>query len=275
MLYLITLLILAFSWQKMPDTLKTPACIKENHRVDTPAKFSHLVWHDEFNYTGLPDSSKWAFDTGGSGFGNHELQFYTNARKKNAWVSGGKLTITARKEDWKSNHYTSAKLITKDKAAWKYGKIEVRAKLPKGRGTWPAIWMLPDIDHLQWPDDGEIDIMENVGFDQGNIHGTIHTKSYNHILGTQKGDTIRIPDCSDQYHVYAISWTSEEINFFVDDRKYFTFKNEHKSKAEWPFDNKFYLILNIAIGGDWGGKEGVDPHIFPAKMDIDYVRVYQ
>lgn len=242
---------------------------------DTSHNFSTLVWHDEFNYTGLPDPDKWAYDTGGSGFGNHELQYYTLARRSNAWVSGGRLTITARKEDWRGKQYTSAKLITRKKAAWQYGKIEVRAKLPEGRGTWPAIWMLADHTPFHWPDDGEIDIMEHVGFDPGNIHGTVHTKAFNHVLGTQKGAEIMIPDCSKNYHVYAITWTPEKIDFRVDDKKYFTFDNDHKGKPEWPFDAQFYLILNIAIGGDWGGMKGVDPQLFPAKMEIDYVRVYQ
>lgn len=243
--------------------------------ADTMPSYTKLIWHDEFNYTGLPDTTKWTYDTGGSGFGNHELQYYTRDKKSNAWVSDGNLTITALKEDWKGKVYTSAKLRTKGKAAWKYGKIEIRAKIPKGRGTWPAIWMLSDHTPFKWPDDGEIDIMEHVGFDPGNIHGTVHTKSYNHILGTQKGDTIMVPDCMDQFHIYGIIWTPEKIDFFVDNHHYFTFHNEHKTKAEWPFDDKFYLILNIAIGGDWGGQKGVDNRIFPAKMEIDYVRVYQ
>lgn len=270
-----TLLFIFFLLECLNPGISQQTTVVRENTADTSGHFSKLVWHDEFNYTGLPDTSKWAYDTGGSGFGNHELQYYTLANKSNTWVSQGKLTITARKQNYGGNAYTSAKIITKGKAAWRYGKIAVRAKLPKGRGTWPAIWMLSDHTPLSWPDNGEIDIMEHVGFDPGVIHGTVHTKSYNHVLGTQKGDTISVSDCMEQYHVYAISWSPEKIDFWVDNHKYFTFRNEHKTQAEWPFNSKFYLILNIAVGGDWGGAKGVAPDIFPAKMEIDYVRVYQ
>ncbi|HSC37013.1 MAG TPA: glycoside hydrolase family 16 protein, partial [Chitinophagaceae bacterium] len=146
----------------------------------------NLVWSDEFNYKGLPDSTKWRYETGGHGWGNHELEFYTARRPENARVEDGKLIIEARKEPWQGMQYTSARLSTKGKSDWQYGRIEVRAKLPKGRGTWPAIWMLGAVNPLKWPDDGEIDIMEHVGFNQGVIHGTIHCKKYNHVLHTQK-----------------------------------------------------------------------------------------
>src|ERR1044071_3886031 len=135
-----------------------------------------LVSKDEFNYTGLPDSTKWNYDVGGNGWGNNELEFYTEKRSENARVENGNLVIEARKESWQGLNYTSARLLTKNKGDWQYGKIEVRARLPRGRGTWPAIWMLGSTTPLKWPDDGEIDIMEHVGFDQGVIHGTIHCK---------------------------------------------------------------------------------------------------
>lgn len=234
-----------------------------------------LVWSDEFNYKGLPDTSKWSFNTGGNGFGNHEKEYYTKARLENARVENGHLIIEARKEDWEQNHYTSAKLVSKGKGDWLYGRFEVRAKLPRGRGTWPAIWMLASKTPMRWPDDGEIDIMEHVGYDPGKIHGTVHTKSYNHVLGTQKSAIIDVTDCMDAFHVYAIEWTPEEIGFFVDGKKYFGFRNEHKTHAEWPYDSPFYMILNLAIGGDWGGQKGIDDSIFPQQMQVDYVRVYQ
>src|SRR5687768_12398673 len=148
------------------------------------------VWSDEFEYTGLPDSTHWAYDTGGDGWGNNELQFYTIKRAENARVENGKLIIEARREPWENKEYTSARLITKGKADWQYGRIDVRAKLPRGRGTWPAIWMLAANEPLAWPGDGEIDIMEHVGHGQGRVHGTVHTKKYNHVAGTQRGDTI-------------------------------------------------------------------------------------
>jgi beta-glucanase (GH16 family) len=234
-----------------------------------------LVWSDEFNYTGLPDSTKWGYDIGGHGWGNQELEFYTGKRPENARVENGNLVIEARKETWQGMNFTSARLVTKGKAEWQYRKIEVRAKLPKGRGTWPAIWMLGATTPLKWPDDGEIDIMEHVGFHQGYIHGSIHCKKYYHSIGTQKSDTIQVPDCSENFHVYAMEWNKDSINVSVDGNVYFSFANEHSGYDAWPFDNKMYLLLNIAVGGGWGGQQGVDETIWPQRMEVDYVRVYQ
>ncbi len=233
------------------------------------------VWADEFNYQGLPDSTKWTFETGGHGWGNNELQFYTAKRLENARVENGSLVIEARKEDWEGKKYTSTRLISKGKGDWKYGRIEVRARIPKGVGTWPAIWMLASTDPLNWPDDGEIDIMEHVGFDQGVIHASIHSKKYNHVIGTQKTATIPVPDCSDNFHVYAVDWNKDSIRVSIDSNIYFRFANEHTGLQAWPFDQPFHLLLNIAIGGNWGGKKGVDDRIFPVRIEIDYVRVYQ
>jgi len=234
-----------------------------------------LVWSDEFNYKGLPDQNKWGYDTGGHGWGNNELQYYTFKKKKNARVENGHLVIEAHKEQIGSNAYTSARLVTKGKGDWTSGRIEVRAKLPKGLGTWPAIWMLGSKTPLTWPDDGEIDIMEHVGFDQGNIHASVHTKKYNHVIGTQKTDTIRVNDCSDAFHVYQLDWDAETIRVGIDNNYYFTFKNEHTDRTAWPFNEPIYLLLNIAVGGNWGGQKGVDSTIYPLRMEIDYVRVYQ
>ncbi len=234
-----------------------------------------LVWSDEFNYTGLPDSSKWWYDVGGNGWGNHELEFYTSKKTENARVENGHLIIEARKEKWQNNDYTSARLLTKGKADWQYGKIEVSAKLPKGTGTWPAIWMLASKDPNSWPDDGEIDIMEHVGFDQGSIHGTIHCKKYNHVIHTQKSDTAIVKDCSEKFHVYGLEWSADSILISVDSRIYFRFANEHSGYDAWPFDNKMHLILNLAVGGDWGGAKGIAQDIWPQRMEVDYVRIYQ
>jgi beta-glucanase (GH16 family) len=241
----------------------------------TANKAYRLVWQDEFNYTGHPDSSKWVEETGGDGWGNHELQYYTSGNLGNARVGNGVLTIQAKKEPYKSNKYTSAKLITRGKQEWNYGRIEVKAKLPKGRGTWPAIWMLAANKPLKWPDDGEIDIMEHVGFNPGYVHGSVHCKKYYHVIGTQKTDTTIVPDFSDAFHVYSMQWNKDSLTVGIDGKDFFKFANEHSGYDAWPFDNKFYLILNIAVGGDWGGAKGVDDEIFPQKMEIDYVRVYQ
>ena len=234
-----------------------------------------LVWSDEFNYTGLPDSTKWTAEVGGHGWGNNELQYYTAGRKENARVENGMLTIEARKENREGNNYTSARLITKHKGDWQYGKIEVKAKLPKGLGTWPAIWMLGSPTPLKWPDDGEIDIMEHVGYNQGFVHASVHTKKFNHVIGTQKTDTIEVKDCSENFHVYSVEWNKDSVKVAVDGNFYFHFANEHSGYDAWPFDNKMYLLFNIAVGGNWGGKKGIDETIWPQRMEIDYVRVYQ
>jgi beta-glucanase (GH16 family) len=233
------------------------------------------VWGDEFNYNGLPDSSKWNYDVGGHGWGNQELQFYTGRRSENARVENGHLIIEARKEKWEGKDYTSARLISKGKGDWKYGRIEVKARIPKGLGTWPAIWMLASTKPFKWPEDGEIDIMEHVGYNQGFVHGSVHTKKYHHSIGTQKTDTIFIKDCSENFHVYSVEWNAEKVDVAVDGKVFFSFPNEHSGYLAWPFDNKMYLLLNVAVGGAWGGAKGLDPSVYPVRMEVDYVRVYQ
>jgi len=172
-------------------------------------------------------------------------------------------------------NYTSARLSTKGKGDWKNGRIEVRAKIPKGIGTWPAIWMLASTTPLRWPDDGEIDIMEHVGHNPGFIHFSIHTKKFNHIIGTQKTDTLYMPNAIKSFHVYAMQWDEQTMHWFVDGKQVFEITNDGTGKDAWPFNQPFYLILNIAVGGNWGGQKGVDETIFPQRMLIDYVRVYQ
>ena len=242
--------------------------------IQAQAKWK-LAWSDEFNYNGLPDTSKWSYDEGGNGWGNHELEYYTKARKENARVEKGNLIIETRREKWENMNYTSTRLVSRGKGDWKYGKIEVRAKLPKGRGTWPAIWMLASTKPYQWPDDGEIDIMEHVGYDHGIVHASTHCKKYYHIIGTQKTATIPVMDCSEKFHVYSLEWDAENIIIGVDGNNYFHITNEHSGYDAWPFDNPMHLILNIAVGGDWGGQKGVDESIYPVNMQVDYVRVYQ
>lgn len=239
-----------------------------------PAKYE-LVWSDEFNYEGLPDPKKWDYNVGGHGWGNNEEQYYTKARKENARVESGNLIIEARREAMDKNAYTSARLVTKGIAEWQYGKIEVRAKIPDGRGTWPAIWMLGATDPLKWPDDGEIDIMEHVGYDQGRIHGTVHCKKFNHVIGTQKSAQVTSSTVSTDFHLYQVEWDKDSVRVGMDNNYYFRFGNDRSGYEAWPFDNKMYLILNIAVGGGWGGQKGVDTTIWPKCMEVDYVRVYQ
>jgi len=239
-------------------------------------KKANLLWSDEFDQDGFPNPAKWTLEVGDHGWGNNELQLYTSGQLKNARVQGGVLLVEAHADASQPKGYTSAKLVTKGKGTWQYGYVEVRAKLPYGRGTWPAIWMLPEENKFGgWPKSGEIDIMEHVGYDPGAVHGTVHTEAFNHIVGTQKGEKVLVADFASDFHTYAIDWRKEQINFYVDGEHYFTFKNTGKDYKEWPFDQPFYLILNLAVGGNWGGREGVDPLIWPQRMEVDYVRVYQ
>jgi beta-glucanase (GH16 family) len=250
-----------------------------------------LVWSDEFDRPGLPSSSKWNYETGF--IRNNEAQYYLPNRQDNARVENGLLVIEARKEKFKNpgydpaakagsrrsrefTDYTSASLTTEGKAAWAHGRVEVRAKLPAGRGTWPAIWMLgTNRTQVGWPACGEIDIMEFVGHEPGLVHANIHTRKYNHAQKTNKGDKIQVPDASEKFHVYSVEWDTKRMEFFVDGRKYFTYENEGSGPEAWPFDQEHYLILNLAIGGAWGGAKGIDDSIFPQRFYIDYVRVYQ
>ena len=242
-----------------------------------------LVWSDEFNSTGLPDASKWGYDVGGHGWGNKELQNYTDRRKENARVENGVLIIEARRDGGETQPYSSARLVSKNKGDWTYGRFEIRAKLPSGRGTWPAIWMLPTQRSYgagYWPDNGEIDIMEHVGYDPDVIHGSAHTKAYHHSIKTEKTGKIKVETARSGFNVYAVEWTPEEIRWYVNDRQYFKFSNERLSNPaadykQWPFDKPFHLLLNLAVGGNWGGAQGVDDSIWPQRMEVDYVRVYQ
>ena len=232
-------------------------------------------WSDEFSTDGLPDASKWGYDIGGGGWGNNELQYYTN-NMNNAAVINGKLYITAKKEPMGGRNYTSARLVSKNKGDFLYGRIEVSAQLPAGVGTWPAIWMLPtDWAYGDWPKSGEIDIMEHVGYDSTRVHVSVHTEAYNHSIGTQKTASQIIPTSMTAFHTYRVDWTPFAIRGYFDDQLVFTFVNEGKGAAKWPFDKRFHMLLNLAIGGNWGGVKGVNDNIFPVAMVIDYVRYYK
>jgi beta-glucanase (GH16 family) len=245
------------------------------------SNFKKLVWADEFNTPGLPDKTKWSYDTGrgcpnNCGWGNNELQYYTVGRSENARVENGILLIETRKENYQDALYTSARLASKTKGDWKYGRFEIRAKLPAGRGMWPAIWMLPtNWEYGGWPESGEIDIMENVGYWPDSVLSTVHTKAYNGMIGTQKTKGLHVEDLSTAFHVYTAEWTADGIWFYMDGKEINYFKNDKTDFKSWPFDKTFHLMMNVAVGGNWGGKFGVDDNIFPQKMEVDYVRVYQ
>lgn len=226
-----------------------------------------LVWAEEFDTPGLPNSSKWGYDLGGGGWGNNELEYYTN-RQENAVIAGGILKINAIKESYMGSAYTSARLLTKDKFSFKYGKIEVRAKLPAGIGTWPAIWMLgSNVSTTPWPACGEIDIMEHRGRELNKIFSTLHHP--NHSGGNGDGSSVTITNASTEFHRYALDWTAASLKFSVDDQVYYTFTNT----PSLPFNQNFFIILNLAIGGNFTG--AVDPSLTGATMEVDYVRVYQ
>ena len=261
--------------------LATLACHKDasptapNPGATSPGAY-RLVWSDEFDRDGAPDASHWTYDVGGHGWGNNELQFYTGNRRENARVEGGHLVIEARREAWEGRDYTSARLITKDKGDWTYGRLEVRAQLPSGRGSWPAIWTLGSTTVQGWPDDGEIDIMEHVGFDQGVVHASIHTRQYNHVQGTQRTARTSVPDASSGFHVYVTEWTADRIETSVDGRPSARARTRNRrGRATWPFDAPQHLLLNVAVGGNWGGQRGVDDTTLPCRFFVDYVRVYQ
>lgn len=233
-----------------------------------------LVWQDEFDGTSL-DLNKWNYDIGASGWGNNELQYYTSERT-NAYVQSGNLVVEARKEKYQGSDYTSARLTTREKGDWKYGKFEIRARLPKGQGIWPAIWMLPtDWTYGGWAASGEIDIMELIGSEPKKVHGTLHYGGES-PQNVHSGIAYELTDFSEDFHVFTLEWYADSIKWFVDDVHYQTQTEWFTTGGEFPapFDQRFHLLLNIAVGGNWPGYPDATT-IFPQRMLVDYVRVYQ
>jgi beta-glucanase (GH16 family) len=250
----------------------TPASTPGASATPTPAGFK-LVFSDEFDAPGALDAAKWGYEIGY--VRNDEKQYYTS-RLENVRAEGGMLVIEGRKESYQGYGYTSASVNTLGRFALRYGRVEVRAKLPSGRGTWPAIWMLgTNIARAGWPACGEIDIMENVGFDPLRVHASVHTAAYNHTIGTQKTASTLVPDPAADFHVYAMEWYPDRIEAFVDGARYFRFRNESTGSRSWPFDEPQYLLINLALGGAWGGQQGLDDSRFPHRYLVDYVRIYQ
>lgn len=261
------------------------ACVQGAEEKETPkpfpggsGKFTKLVFADEFEKDGLPDPEKWGYEKGY--IRNNEKQYYTVGRLENARVKDGCLVITARKDDFqdgdKTYPITSASVTSRSKAAWKYGRIEVKAKVPRSLGTWPAVWMLPNHrEYGGWPRGGEIDILEHVGYDPDKVHFNAHTGKYNHTKGTGKGTSVNLKNPEKEFHIYAVEWFEDRIDWYLDDKKVFTFANENSGVDAWPFDKPFYVIVNLAFGGAWGGAKGVDENALPQEYFIDYVRVFQ
>ncbi|MGB5689691.1 MAG: family 16 glycosylhydrolase [Woeseiaceae bacterium] len=257
-----------------------------------PARAWRLVWSDEFDYQGPPDPERWEIDIWPARKVNDEDQAYTD-REQNLRVTDGHLVIEAHLEDYDDAKYTSGRVHTAGKGDFLYGRFEVRALLPRGVGTWPAIWMLPSNPYRYatkcgegedwqgnpncdaWPNSGEIDIMEHVGYQMGHVHGTVHNEAYYWAKWEQRKGRILLNDVDRKFHVYALEWTPERIDVFVDDTHYFSYVNEGTGWQAWPYDQPFHLILNLAVGGMWGRSGGgIDDDIFPQQMLVDYVRVY-
>ena len=245
-------------------------------RLEVPNAY-RLVWADEFDNNGLPDPAKWAHDTelNKSGWHNRELQYYAGPREKNAVVRNGRLIISAHLEstpneaDWGGQRYTSARLITRGKSEWTYGFFEIRAKLPCGKGTWPAIWMLNS--QGVWPAGGELDIMEHVGRDPGRVFSSVHTAAGH--SANPAGAGRQVPEACSAFHNYQMHWTADVVRFGIDGTVHFEYRNPRSGPERWPFDAPQFLILNVAVGGYLGGQ--VDDQVFPARMEVAHVRVYQ
>ena len=274
MMKLLPILILFITCQEPKSAEKQPA-VNEWDKEGWA-----LVWNDEFDGPAL-NLEKWSYEIGGHGWGNNELQYYSDD-DSTAFIQDGKLVIradlvpqgTGSSENLR--YFSSARLRTSGKGDRRYGRIEVKAKLALGQGIWPAIWMLPtDWMYGGWPESGEIDIMEHVGYDPGRVHGSIHTGSYNHKINTQRGGSKLLDKISSKFYVYAIEWYEDRIDFLIDDSKYFSFQNDGKNDFNtWPFNQRFHLLINIAVGGDWPGSPDETTQ-FPTEMEVEYVRVYE
>ena len=255
------------------------ACAAESAGMDYDISSLNyeLVWADEFDTDGEPDPERWAFNTGGGGWGNGELQYYMP--NGNATVADGVLTIELKKQKRGTCSYTSARMVTREIADWLYCRIEVRAKLPSGKGTWPAIWMLPtDWAYGDWPASGEIDIMEHVGYDPDVIVQSVHTKRTHG--DNASNNSILVPGVRDEFHTYGVEWLPDRIIFSVDGKETYMYEKPEVAEGErasdsWPFDRRMHLLLNLAFGGTWGGSMGIDEKCLPATFEVDYVRVYQ
>jgi beta-glucanase (GH16 family) len=246
---------------------------------------SKLIWNDEFNVDGAPNSTKWGYVIGDGcsqgicGWGNNELQYYTDS-PENVVIANGVLRIIAKRDPQMTygKEYTSARLVSKGKQTFRYGRIRLRARVAgcTATGTWPALWMLPENwVHGGWPDSGEIDIMEFVGYQGDKFHGSVHTEAYNHVIGTQVTASVMKPESD--WHIFEIDWQVDKIRFAVDNEVYLVFDPEDiNNSAQWPFHENFYLLLNVAVGGNWGGLKGVNATAFDGGqyMEVDWVRAY-
>jgi beta-glucanase (GH16 family) len=266
-----------FKFSLLKEHQKTPVILTQNMAGDD----WEVVWSDEFEGEGLLDTSKWTYDIGNWGWGNNELQYYTESRLENARQENGNLIIEARKNDM-GEEWTSARLTTRGKVTFLYGRIEFKAKVPKEKGNWAAGWTLGDdyVDEISWPYCGEIDILESVGYEMndttgnGIAHASAHCGAYYFKLGNQPTGTINVENMNNEYHTYAVDWSPEGIIATVDGIEYFKY-NDTTTALSWPFDKPQNIILNLAMGGGWGGLQGMDESVTTQRIYVDYVRVYQ
>lgn len=269
-----------------PDTLTLELLRAYSSTPDTlvqamKGKAKKLVWSDEFDSPGLPDESKWLYNIGNWGWGNNELQYYTSKSAKNARVENGNLIIEAHK-DYLGAGWTSARITTQGKTTFLYGALEIRAKVPEGRGTWAAGWMLGDTyrDEISWPYCGEIDVLECVGYEindttgSGRNHATCHTPAYYFKIGNQISAQMNLDSMNTKYHIYAMEWYPDSIRCLLDGEHYYTY-DKNANELEWPFNQPQNIILNLAVGGGWGGAKGVDSSYVNHQFIIDYVRWYE
>jgi len=255
-------------------------CISGSHAmaqsadmIQCPIEGYQLVWHDEFDGDSL--SADWEHVVWPKGRVNHELQEYVRIASPKGQqvttVKDGILSLTALKE---GKHVYSGRINAMRPTGWQYGYIEARIRLPKGKGTWPAFWMMP-VNGRHWPNDGEIDILEEVGYNPDVVTSSLHAEGHVHINGTQVTKVMPCRGAEGEYHVYSLLWTKDNISTYVDGQLLLSYDNPGTGKIDWPYDAPFYIILNMAWGGDWGGEKGVDKKALPVTMDVDYVRVWQ
>lgn len=246
--------------------------------IEIPSGYSKMIFHDEFDVDGMPNPKYWGYEQGYVRGG--EMQYYTVARPENTYIKDGKLHIVTLNDNWTdaqgtTHAVTSASVMTKDKVKFTYGRVDIRAKLPICLGSWPALWMMPNDDvYGYWPNSGEIDIIEHVGFNPNIIYFTAHCAEQNGANNSYHYSTA-VPTCTTEFHVYSLVWTESKLEWLIDGKRKFSIVNRASTWRGWPFNRDFYLIMNTAFGGSWGAQKGVDVTALPITFEIDYVRVFQ
>ena len=274
LLLLLTAVLCGFGWNGSDGAPSVAASQSAKDSIGVPDGY-RLVWHDEFEQDTVLNAEDWTHEVWGKGFVNNELQEYVNHKtpggKLVTEVKDGRLLIHCVKENGK---IYSGRVYAKVHEGWQYGYFEASIKLPKGRGTWPAFWMMP-VNFRSWPADGEIDIMEEVGYHPNYVSSSLHANAHVHSNGTQVTHEMLCEGAEDGFHTYAMLWTPQNITTYVDGRLQLSYDNRGLGRDDWPYDNPFYVIFNLAWGGNWGGSQGVDERALPATMEVEYVRVFQ